>query len=86
MKRCKCFSDIVDLNEARLWDTLAVVGSEAPSGKARAMAETARNAAIEGTEALRVHVLYLLNYLSNWNTPRARRIKAILAEYAQPRG
>jgi len=74
---------IVDLEERRLWDTLAIVASEAPSKVARKYAEEARYAASESPEALRVQVCYVLKNLRRWKGPRAQQVKKILCEYGE---
>lgn len=85
---CICgLADIVDPDEPRMWDAIRIVATEAPSSDARAYAEGASKALADGgPENLRAQLVYILALLRDWNTPRARRVKEILSEYAHPRG
>lgn len=82
--RCGCFGDIVDPHEQLLWDTLDLVGTAAPTKRARDLAKNARWAASESTERLRAHIELIRRATQNWRSPRGLRVRAILREYAKP--
>jgi hypothetical protein len=80
------FGDIVDPDDQLLWDTIGVVGTSAPYKEARDRAKKARWVASEGPERLRQHVVRILWAIRKWQSPRGQQVKAILREYAKPRG
>lgn len=83
--RCQCeFGDIVDPDEKLLWDTLDLVGTAAPTKRARDLAKNAKWVVTEGLERLRAHIVILQRAIQGWKSPRGLRVRAILREYAKP--